>query len=546
MADYSEGIKKEVAETKFLIHDLRVERFINEVIHFHVTLNTDLEIYSVHQAQVLHAEDLQVLKANAVSLRKALQDYSNAVQSFSPDRTILLAGKKYITTIRSICELILNPLWGRIDKVLRFLPDDTRSVRSRTHYRNCIHWIRGVRRRIEDFLDEHQDEDASEGFDLGGEVEDLIRNVIYGYVMETSNARVELQLDRLDSAVIAGNLPRFRRMVFNLVMNSVDAMRDRKIGVLNISAVVEDGRVLMRVQDSGAGMTPEKIEQLLTDRETLDGELHSLGFVFVRQTIAEFGGELSIESELGKGTTMTIQFPVLQGRQAPPRKPLRRKELDFEEEIDADQRRLSVMSSATGQESGLEIGASRRPVSSGVRDVAAKPDSGEDEKNSSCGRMILTDYQISEAQFPGSIFAMSVTEEGVVDYLTHKPYERYFNMTHEDLSPMFFEASMRGRLEDDEDTKPVLILKAPQNVRAYFEFKEVPESERDADKHLQMVHDEYIWIARKLAETGMPPEMGVYVADAQKFFAGNNDLLKEEPFPLELLARQELMRKGEA
>ena len=37
MTDYKEGIKKDVAEIKFLIHDLRVERFINEIIHFHVT-----------------------------------------------------------------------------------------------------------------------------------------------------------------------------------------------------------------------------------------------------------------------------------------------------------------------------------------------------------------------------------------------------------------------------------------------------------------------------------------------------------------------------
>jgi hypothetical protein len=31
MADYKEGIKKEVAEVKFLIHDMRVEKFFNEV-----------------------------------------------------------------------------------------------------------------------------------------------------------------------------------------------------------------------------------------------------------------------------------------------------------------------------------------------------------------------------------------------------------------------------------------------------------------------------------------------------------------------------------
>jgi hypothetical protein len=109
---------------------------------------------------------------------------------------------------------------------------------------------------------------------------------------------------------------------------------------------------------------------------------------------------------------------------------------------------------------------------------------------------------------------------------------------------MFFEATMRGRLEEDEEKNVVLILKAPQNVRAYFEFKEMPESERTAEKHLQMVHDEYIWIARKLVNTGMPPETGVYMADIQKFFAGHDDLLEQEPFPLELLAQQALTSEG--
>jgi hypothetical protein len=160
MPDYREGVKKEVAEIKFLIHDLRVERFINEVIHFHATLDTDLEIYSVDQAQVLHGEDLQVLKKQAVGLRRALQDYTSAVKSFSPERTILLTGRKYIDTIYSICELILDPLWGRADKVLNFLPPDSRSVGARLHYRNCVNWIRGVHRRIRHF----QGEQAGSGW----------------------------------------------------------------------------------------------------------------------------------------------------------------------------------------------------------------------------------------------------------------------------------------------------------------------------------------------------------------------------------------------
>ena len=318
MADYIEGSKKEVAEVKFLIHDLRVERFINEVIHFHVTLNTDLEIYGVEQAVILHGEDLQVLKTKAIGLRKAFQDYSNAVKNFSPDRTILLAGRNYIETIRSTCALILNPLWGRADKVLDFLPAESRSARSRDLYRNCIHWIAGVSRRIEHFLDEERSQEIHAEFDVGAELEDFTRNVARPYVTEKGGASVEIRLDRLDSATIGGSQPRFRRMYFNLIMNAADAMTDRSNGVIDVSDTVEGDRVVLRVRDNGSGMTQEKIHQLLADRETLDGELHSLGFVFVRQTVAELNGELSIDSAPGEGTTVTVRLPVLSREGASP------------------------------------------------------------------------------------------------------------------------------------------------------------------------------------------------------------------------------------
>jgi len=523
LADYKEGIKKEVAETKFLIHDLRVERFINEVIHFHVTLNTDLEIYSIDQAQVLHGEDLQVLKAQAVSLRKAFQDYSNAVKNFSPDRTILLTGRKYIDTIHSICELILNPLWGRIDKVMDFLPKDSRSAGSRLLYRNCVNWIGGVRRRIGHFLDEQATGQVREEFDIAVEIGELTRNVIHGYVMEKSLARVDLQLGQLDSAVLHGNLPRFRRMYFNLIMNAVDALGQQKVGILHTTDRVEGDWVVMQVSDDGAGMTPEKKQQLLTDKESLDGELHSLGFVFVRQTVDEFQGELSIDSELGKGTTITLRFPYLPGKTVTRRGP------------------------SSGEEYGLSAYTSQdrtepdaTPAASA--DAAPADGGGRDREGSvSWGKVVLDDYRASRAPSPGSIFAIAVTEDDEVDCFTHKPYERYYNITHEDLSPMLFQSTIRGRLEEDDEQVLVLILKPPQSVAEYFDLKEVPQSERSAAKHLQMVHDEYIRVARKLIDTGMPAETDVLLADAQRYFPDQQELQGNDPFSLELLATQKLV-----
>ena len=87
VTDYKGGLKKEIAEVKFLIHDLRVGRAISDMIHYHVTLDADLEIYNVEQAQALHAEDLEELRRQALSLRKAEKDYQNAVRSFSPPLT---------------------------------------------------------------------------------------------------------------------------------------------------------------------------------------------------------------------------------------------------------------------------------------------------------------------------------------------------------------------------------------------------------------------------------------------------------------------------
>ena len=105
---------------------------------------------------------------------------------------------------------------------------------------------------------------------------------------------------------------------------------------------------------------------------------------------------------------------------------------------------------------------------------------------------------------------------------------------------MYFEAAFRGRLEENDLKQPVLTLKEPQNVAQYFDLKELPEKERDGTRHIQMVHDEYIRIARKLIDTGFPPDTGVELTGLPKFFPGQKELSDSEPFPLRLLANQPL------
>jgi hypothetical protein len=513
--DYATGLKKDVAEVKFLIHDLRVESFFNEVVHYHVTVDTDLELYGVDQAQAIHGADLDELKAKARELRAAFHAYSDAVKNFSPDKTVLLTGQRYLQAVWELCELILHPLWGRTDKVLSFLPPESRSVRSHSHYRNCLRWICGVYYRLEHFRNEQEGQDVHEVFDVADDLSDFTRNVVYGYVVEKSSARVELRLE-LSPGVLGGNRHRFRRMYFNLIMNAVDAMAGRKVGVIHVTSRTEGDRVVFQVSDNGSGMPEEKVRQLLAEKETLDGELHSLGFVFVRQTVSQLGGTLAIESEPGQGTTVTVRLPWLPDAMPPPRQPSRCEKYGLPEEADR----------------GL---LGRRPQPSGPR-APAPPAEGA----GTWGETILEDYRSSDSPHPGCIFAIAVTEKGEVDYFTHRPYERLWGITHEDLAPAFFQATVRGRLEQDEEKRPVLILKAPQNVREYFDFKEVAEERRGADAYNRMVHDEYIRIARALIASGLDGKTSALLTDLPRLFPGCTALLEREPVELEVVAAQEL------
>ncbi len=531
MPDYRDGIKKDVAEIKFLIHDLRVEGFFNEILHYHVTLNTDLEIYNIEQAQVLHAADVQELKSKLGAARKAFQVYSNAVKSFSPEQTVLLLGRRYVDAIHETCHLILSPLWGRSDQVLAFLPEEARSVRSRRHYRNCISWLYGVHLRIAAFREEANDAGVKEEFDIAEDIRDFTEDVVRGYVVEKSEARVELQLERMDPAVIAGRRQRFRRMYFNLVMNAVDAMSGRKAGAVHVSSVVEGDRVALHVRDDGMGMSPEKMQQLLTDRETLDGEVHSLGFVFVRQTVAEFGGELAIESTIGKGTTITLRLPYLKGKILLP-DPSYQKKYRLPEKYRSPP-------TEPGTARALPVNATMtRAAAAAPAPPPEAPPSGDGEEERACGRLLFEAYQKSRAHFPGCIFAMAVTEDDRVEMFTHKPYEREWNISHEDLSPMYFQATYRGRMEEDELKRPIVIFKPPQDVEEYFDFKEVAEANRGPERFTRMIRDEGIRIARKLIATGLDSQISVLLSGASRFFSSVPEMHGTKPFPLELLARQ--------
>ena len=74
-------------------------------------------------------------------------------------------------------------------------------------------------------------------------------------------------------------------------------------------------------------------------------------------------------------------------------------------------------------------------------------------------------------------------------------------------------------IEEEEDKTPALILKSPQSVQEYFEFKgSNRRGQVSGERTSQWFMTSLSASARTVIDTGMPADIGVHVTDLKKFF----------------------------
>jgi two-component system chemotaxis sensor kinase CheA len=142
-------------------------------------------------------------------------------------------------------------------------------------------------------------------------------------------------------------LERITDPLVHLVRNAVDhgvESPDQRVAIgkpakgnIRLSAYHKSGRLIIEIQDDGAGLNPDKLKKkaiekgiIKPDQKLSDAECYQLifapgfstkeqvtdisgrgvGMDVVRTNISDIGGEISITSELGKGTTFTISLPL--------------------------------------------------------------------------------------------------------------------------------------------------------------------------------------------------------------------------------------------
>lgn len=100
---------------------------------------------------------------------------------------------------------------------------------------------------------------------------------------------------------------KINQVLLNLYLNAVDAM-DRG-GILEVSVIKDKKGAIIRVSDNGCGIKPEDLSRVFDPYFTTKSTGTGLGLAIVNNIIQAHNGKIHIDSDIGKGTTVSIFLP---------------------------------------------------------------------------------------------------------------------------------------------------------------------------------------------------------------------------------------------
>lgn len=130
--------------------------------------------------------------------------------------------------------------------------------------------------------------------------------------LEIGNSNADVELDKLEWTEVKYAPIYFESILMNLISNAIKYKSEERLPVIRISALTNaDGDKILQVKDNGMGINMKrnggKIFKLhSTFARNKSGK--GLGLFMTKQQIEAMGGEIEVDSELGVGTTFTINL----------------------------------------------------------------------------------------------------------------------------------------------------------------------------------------------------------------------------------------------
>ena len=123
------------------------------------------------------------------------------------------------------------------------------------------------------------------------------RSIVWEQKIVPENLSIKVDFELLEQVLI------------NLVKNAMDALEEFENPVLAVEAFINDkNQRIIQITDNGSGMEQEVLEQIFIPFFTTKASGSGIGLSLSRQIMRLHKGNISVQSEVGRGTTFTLSF----------------------------------------------------------------------------------------------------------------------------------------------------------------------------------------------------------------------------------------------
>jgi signal transduction histidine kinase len=276
------------------------------------------EIEMQKQALERALAELEDSNKGITSLHQELQDKAEVLQRTADVRSRVVANvsHEFRTPLHSILGLS------------RLMLDDTDGVLS-CEQRKQMQFIRGSAEELSSMVDDLLDLAAAETGKVVLRLERFSVSDFFSALRGTlrpllgTASCVELRfLDPPTDLQVETDQSKLGQILRNLVSN---ALKFTEHGFVEVSIDTRRDDILFRVRDTGIGIASEHLERIFEEFGQIESALQArvkgsgLGLTLSRRLAQLLGGVLTVESEVGKGSTFTLRVPRV-GHHAGPRK----------------------------------------------------------------------------------------------------------------------------------------------------------------------------------------------------------------------------------
>jgi signal transduction histidine kinase len=147
------------------------------------------------------------------------------------------------------------------------------------------------------------------------DIKGIAEKISYALYEQAERAKVRIITKAMESVPkIEGNEAAIEQIFFILIQNAIEAADGKRRHNITISAKSIDKKLELKFADDCCGIAPGDLEKIFEPFFTtkLDKKGMGLGLEIAQRILVACGGEIRVESELGKGATFYVTLPAAQ------------------------------------------------------------------------------------------------------------------------------------------------------------------------------------------------------------------------------------------